>query len=384
MKILVATAYFPPSAGGMQYQNLDIARGLAQLGHEVMVLAPVSPGWRAFDAGEPYAVIRMPVEHGPVSLRRIAVGVRFLLRGWTRLRPDRVLTLDDRIHESYGAAWPVLPFRPVCLTVQTRLIWPGSWLWRTVRNYVLTTTFHRARRVLAITQASKDSLVRHGIDPRKIDVIYLGIDEQRFLAAPPTGRAASAALLGLTGVGERPVILTATRLEDEKGVDVAIDALEQVRRVFPHVLYVVAGDGPDRGRLENLARTRGLAAGVRFVGPLSRDQVVAAYDLCDVFVFLSRRGPREVFPLVCLEAAARARPVIGSRQGGIPEQVVHGETGLLVDQTNPSEVAGALVSLLGDPERRGAMGQAGRRRVAQLFTRTKMVEGIDAALRMPV
>lgn len=382
MKILVATSYYPPSVGGMQYQNLDIARGLARLGHDITVLAPVSPGWQAFDAPEPYAITRMPVEHGPVTAGRIVVGARLLLRLWRRLRPDRVLTLDDRIHESYGFAWPLFPFRPVCFTVQTRLIWPGSPVWRVVRNYVLTATFHRALRIIAVTQASKDSLVRHGIDPRKIDVIYLGIDERQFIERPPIPRDAAAGLLGLGDAAARPIMLTATRLEEEKGVDLAIDALTEVRQVVPDVLYLVGGDGPDLERLRERARLRGVQASIRFLGPLSRDKLVAAYDLCDVFVFLSRRGPREVFPLVCLEAAARARPVIGSRQGGIPEQIVDGETGLLVDHTNPSDVAAAVVSVLRDTSRRDAMGQAGRRRVQDRFTRTKMVESIEASLRM--
>ena len=109
----------------------------------------------------------------------------------------------------------------------------------------------------------------------------------------------------------------------------------------------------------------GLAEKVEFLGAISDEVLFLRFSLCDIFVMPSTQ---DGFGIVFLEAAAFGKPVIGARAGGIPESVLDGETGILVDAAQPAELQEALIRLLGDPEERTRMGNAGRARVERAFT----------------
>lgn len=128
---------------------------------------------------------------------------------------------------------------------------------------------------------------------------------------------------------------------------------------------VIAGDGDDRPRLEALAASLGLAGRVLFTGFVSEATLAELYDRAAVFVMPSRG---EGFGLVYLEAMRAGRPSIAAQASAAAEIVVDGETGLLVDPLDPDAIAGALGRLLAAPELARAMGEAGRRRLEQLFT----------------
>ena len=166
-----------------------------------------------------------------------------------------------------------------------------------------------------------------------------------------------------------PVLLSVSRLEAgeraAKGVWHVLEALPELRRQFPGLRYVVAGDGDDRGWLEGRARSLGLGDSVTFTGHLSRDELNRCYAACDVFVLPS---DKEGFGIVFLEAMAHGKPVVAARAGGAPEVVRDGETGLLVEHGNREALIGAVTALLKDPERRSRLGAAGYRRLQDQFT----------------
>jgi phosphatidylinositol alpha-1,6-mannosyltransferase len=128
---------------------------------------------------------------------------------------------------------------------------------------------------------------------------------------------------------------------------------------------VIAGDGDDRPRLEALAAALGVAGKVLFTGFVSEATLAELYARAAVFVMPSRG---EGFGLVYLEAMRAGRPCVAARASAAAEIVADGETGLLVDPLDPDAIAGALGRLVAAPELARAMGEAGRRRLDQLFT----------------
>jgi glycosyltransferase involved in cell wall biosynthesis len=145
---------------------------------------------------------------------------------------------------------------------------------------------------------------------------------------------------------ERPRLLFAGRLSREKGVDVLLRALPRVAAAHPEVELVVAGDGPERLRLEELARDLGVAKRVCFTGRLAPgqlDQVYRAATLCVLPTLWM-----ENCPVVVLEAFAHGRGVVATRIGGVPELVTEDVNGALFRRGGDAELAEKLSTLMGD------------------------------------
>jgi glycosyltransferase involved in cell wall biosynthesis len=168
--------------------------------------------------------------------------------------------------------------------------------------------------------------------------------------------------------GKGPLVAgVAANLEQWKGIDLLLEAAAQVKSPLRLEIY---GSGSERALLERQARELGVEA--RFHGFVA-DLREPLGDL-DVLVQPSRA---DNFPLAVLEAMAAGLPVVGARVGGIPELVLDGETGVLVEPDDPAALAAALDSLAESPERREAFGRAGRERVAESFT-------VDAFIRRTI
>lgn len=153
------------------------------------------------------------------------------------------------------------------------------------------------------------------------------------------------------------VVLSLGRLVPIKGIDVAIDAMADVRDAE----LWVAGEGPSRSGLEMRARARGVP--VRFLGNVTGLRKAALFAAADAFVAPSRRersGRTEGLPTALLEAAAAGLPLIASRTGGIPEVLSDDRNALLVEQGNPSALRDALIRLQGDRGLRRRIGRAAR------------------------
>jgi phosphatidylinositol alpha-1,6-mannosyltransferase len=166
------------------------------------------------------------------------------------------------------------------------------------------------------------------------------------------------------GLSDRPVVVCVSRLVPRKGQDVLIRALPAIRRRVPDAALLCVGGGPYLQTLQRLAREHGVEDAVVLTGSVPWAELPAHYDAGDVFAMpcRTRRAGLEVegLGIVFLEASATGLPVVAGRSGGSPDAVLDGETGHVVDGTSVDEVAGSVAALLADPERRRAMGAAGR------------------------
>lgn len=222
------------------------------------------------------------------------------------------------------------------------------------------------RKILAVSDYVRRRLVVSDHVPASlVDVLYNGVDLSRFRPVAESARAIRARL-GLPPDGE--VVTSVGQLIDFKGLDYLIDAAALLR-TRPGLTVLVVGDGDRRDALAAQIDRLGLAGRVRLLG--KRDDVHALLAASDLFVCPSVWD--EALGYVILEAMAVGLPAVASRVGGIPEVVREGETGLLVPPRDATALAGAIASLLDDPARRRAMGQAGRRIVGEDFSMERAI-----------
>jgi glycosyltransferase involved in cell wall biosynthesis len=246
---------------------------------------------------------------------------------------------------------------------------PTSWTRSNERKRLLTRLAAQfAHRVIAVSHATRDILLEAGVPPHKVEVIYSG------LAAPGQipCRADARARLALSP--DDFVIGTLARLEPHKGIHDLIEATARTHDPQGKLCLLVGGDGPERERLEQLAKTR-LPGRVRFLGRIPSTQDL--YSAADIFVLPSYL---EGFGLVYVEAAFHGVPSIGTTVGGVPEAIRDGETGLLIAPGNVNELATAIARLQTDPALRMRLGQTARQRAMSEFRDTTMAEKYRKAL----
>jgi glycosyltransferase involved in cell wall biosynthesis len=332
--------------GGSERHLLALLPALADRGAGVAFVGLDDPDWDVapfYDAlGLPARRLRSARDLDPALPLR-------LRRTLEQLRPNVVHT--HLVHaDVYGAlASPRAPWRIVSTKHNDDPFRAGAF------RFVERALTKRTSRVIAITHALRRFCVeRVGLPEAKVDVVHYGLDEvpawREHDTRPPKGRFA----------------LVVGRLVEQKGVDVAVRALA----AFPDdVRLAVLGDGPERPRLETLARESGVADRVLLPGRVGD---VAAWLRAAELVLHPVRW--EGFGLAVLEAMLAERPVVASAVSAVPELVVDGETGLLVPPGDAEALAAAAAELLADPDRGARMGAAGLHRARTEFSVARMAD----------
>jgi glycosyltransferase involved in cell wall biosynthesis len=221
-------------------------------------------------------------------------------------------------------------------------------------------------RYIAVSREIAGELVeRLGWPAEKIEVVHNAVDVDRFdeLSAPPGLRDEIGA------GGERPMVVTIGRLDEQKGYPVLLEAAARL----PEAIFVIAGEGPERPGLEALADRLDVRDRVRFLG--HRTDVPQLLAAGDVFALPSLH---EGTSLAVLEAMAARRPVVGTAIGGTEELIDDGESGLLVPPGDADALAAALGRLLADAGLRDSLAARGRERVESDFTRRAMADRVTA------
>jgi glycosyltransferase involved in cell wall biosynthesis len=217
-----------------------------------------------------------------------------------------------------------------------------------------------ADRVVCVSEGQAQKVRKARVDARKLLVIRNAIHVSRFERTEPcmAGRLGS-----LLGEPVRKVVVAVGRLSPEKGFGQLIEAAAKVGATCKDVGFVLIGEGPLRGELQQQIDARGI--GKRFVLAGFREDIDALLPHATCLV---QSSYTEGMPNVVLEAMAAALPVVATAVGGTPELVVGGKTGILVPPGNADALAGGLMSLLADANRGLEMGRAGRMRVEEHFT----------------
>jgi len=229
----------------------------------------------------------------------------------------------------------------------------------------LTTQF------VAISPEISSDLDRLGIGRGKTVIVRLGL-ELDGLADHPRG-----ALRGELGIpADAPTVGIVGRLVPIKAHDLFLAAAESIARSHPEVQFVIVGDGELWADLHAEVARRSLSERVHFTG--WRSDLGAVYADLDLVVCCSRN---EGTPVSLIEACAAGRAVVGTRVGGIPDIIASGVNGLLVPSGDSAALAGAIVELVDDPDRRRLMGVAGQRSVRERYSADRMVKELKDLYR---
>ena len=226
-------------------------------------------------------------------------------------------------------------------------------------------------RIVAISPKVRDELLHEFRIGRAAQyrVVPLGFDLDTFARVDDMTRLQARQSLGLSTTAA--VVTTVGRLTAIKQHTLLLEAAALVKRDCHELILLIAGDGELRGALERQAAAAGLTDHVRFLG--WRRDLVTIYAASDVFALTSIN---EGTPVALIEAMASAVPGVSTAVGGVRDVIGDDQMGVLVPPANAPELAAAIVALLGDPERRRAMGTRARSHVLSRYTLDRLVTDI--------
>lgn len=169
------------------------------------------------------------------------------------------------------------------------------------------------------------------------------------------------------GLENKKIILSFGRLVKRKGQEKVIRLMPKILEIVPEAVFVIAGGGPEKAKLEGLAKIFSISEKVIFLGKVKEEELSNIYSACDVFVApsLPSKDDWEGFGMVCLEAAYFGKPVVVTNTGGLPEAVEDNVTGYVVQ--NDEKLLEKLITLLKNDELAKTMGEAGKERVRNKF-----------------
>ena len=236
----------------------------------------------------------------------------------------------------------------------------GAPLWKRglarLINYPLT-------KVICVSRYGYECITALDLLPRKrFEMIYNGVDLSRVQFDP---KSAISFRKRYSIPGERSIVAQVSWIIAEKGIG---DFLEMARRVLQanrNVLFVLVGDGAARSQYTKEAEAMGIAGHLTWTGMVEDPFTEGVFAAADVVCQLSRW--EEVFGWMIAEAMAHAKPIVATRVGGIPELVMDGKSGFLVDRGDIAAMAEKVLMLLADAQMRNCFGRAGQQTVQEKF-----------------
>jgi glycosyltransferase involved in cell wall biosynthesis len=331
-----------PHAGGAEIHLHELFGRIAGWGHEVHLIASGWPGCATHAVVDGIQVTRVGGRNSFAVLGRGAV------RRALRARPFDVVVEDINKIPLYLPALTRLPFVAIvphlfgttafaeASAPLAAVVWaaelPIPWIYKRA-------AFH------AISESTRDDLVRRGVSRERVAVIHPGVDSRWYHPDPATPRA------------ERPTFLYLGRLKRYKGVEFALMAIAAARRTRGDMTLDICGQGDDRPRLERLAKRLGLGEAVQFLGFVSEQDKRRLLRRAWAVVFPS---PKEGWGITNVEAAASGTPALASDSPGLRESVQDGVTGYLVPHGEYRALADRMLALAADRSLVDRLGRGAR------------------------
>jgi len=361
MRILLVAAASSTTGGGERHVA-DLIRLLPERGVELGLVAP--PGG---DLAMIAAQAGIPFHHADIASGFSVAGRSQLRTALSIFTPDVVHAHGSRAAFFARLADPYAAARLVYTLHGIHIDKAGSALRRALLLAVERRLRGRANRFVTVCDADLRKGARLGVlDPARTSTVYNGISAVG--VDPDAGRTFRAEI----GVdAHAPLVLSVGRFVEPKDQRTLLAAWRDVVAAEPAAVLALIGSGPLEADLRATAVSLRIADSVRFVAP--RPDLGPAYAAADVFALSSLW---EGLPYVVLEAMLAGLPVASTAVDGIPEAVIHEESGLLVPPRDPSALSGAIVELLTNRERANRLGQAARTRVSSVFTYDNMVDGL--------
>ncbi len=345
---------------GAAIQLRELAWGLRDRGHEVVIATRPSEIWaeKCRAAALLHYALPMSSEIDLRSVRRLA---RIVKRHRIQV-----------VHAQKGKARTLAMMAGLFVKIPVLILNRGVSFPLDPFNRLGYTT-RRVTAIVAVCESIKEGLVRQGVDPGKIEVIYSGTDTARFHPGVDGG-----GIRRELGLGPEHFLITQIGIRSWKGNDDVLDAMAKIAPRLPGARLLFVGANRAKATiLRDKAAARGIGDVVSVF--FLREDVPAILAASDVTVDASYAGLGLTGTL--RESLAVGTPVIGTNIEGNPELIVPGETGYLVPPRDPAGLAEALLTLVADRAHAEAMGRAGRERVERMFSTRVKVERTEALYR---
>ncbi len=378
MKLLFVNYEFPPLGGGGGNANAQIARQMAAMGHDVKVVTSAFKGLPSHEERDGYTILRIPALRRFQEKCRVFEMISFMISSifyvvwmagpWRRRRWKPDVSIAFFTIPSGPAAWVLKKIYRIPYIVSLRggdvpgFMKSQLWVHHKLTSRIIRYLWQGARAVVANSEGLK-RLALKTADEIDIMTIPNGVDSEFF--SPQTRRPEIQQELIFTEGAQKNQdensqrilrIMTAGRLTPQKGIDTL---LFSYWRMKPHlqrpVQIWIAGDGPRRASLEQLAHDLRIQDDVFFLGWRDKDTLKNLYASSDIFVLPSLD---EGMPNVVLEAMAMGLPVVATAIAGSQELVEPGTNGFLVPPKNPDVMSQKLMQLITDDDLRAAMALA--------------------------
>lgn len=360
MKILIASDLHYPTINGVATFSRNLAKGLADHGHEVLVIAPSQNGKKCKEVDGNHVIVRTASVPFPFyqNFRISPNPAREVKKIIDDFDPDvihiQMLMWIGQAAMKYGNKYgiPIVSTNhamPENLMDNLRLLAPVS---RPI-NYILKAygaRFHsKADFITMPTQSAIDMFNVEKITT-PMAAVSNGIDLSRFTV----GRADDDVYERFDIPKDQPIISYVGRLDAEKHLPVLLRAFVRVQSVMPHVHLLIVGDGTERPVLKTMAHDLGISHSVTLTGRVSDEDLVALHKIGTVFCMPS---PAELQSIATLEAMASGQPVVAVDAGALRELCQHERNGYLTEQDNDEMIAKGLVAILEDEALREEMSQ---------------------------
>ncbi|MBX9669285.1 MAG: glycosyltransferase family 4 protein [Candidatus Obscuribacterales bacterium] len=363
MRISYLTHQFYPDIGGMEVSALRTLPLLRQRDVEILVVCGcwdgVSPQETVVSG---MTVVRLPM---------LSALANADLRGIKSIRA-KLQKLENDFHSDlfhYNVGTPALLFfqsrqdKPTLITLHGTLTTGRSKLTGGM-DTLLSKSLHNATWINGVSKyVLADARSIHPDITDKSTVIYHGIESEK-----------SPSEISF----DPPILLCLSRLVEEKGIELAIDAVGLVRKDFPDCRLLIAGDGPLRAELEIQARKLPPGA-VQLLGLVPPEETLSLIEQSSIVLVPSIMD--EGFGQVAIEAAIMARPTVTTGAGGLSEAVEHEKSGLLVERDSVEALASAVLRLLKDPDSARALGVQARLRCQDKFDLSATVDQYESLYR---
>jgi colanic acid biosynthesis glycosyl transferase WcaI len=407
VKILYVSQYFPPEMGAPAARAAELSRHWARMGHEVTVLTGfpnhptgvVPPEWRfrfrslfyreTVDGVQVARTWLWPLPNRKAH-ERIRNYASFCLSaavsGLRLEKPDVVIGSSPQLLVALSGWW-LAWWKRVPFVFEVRDLWPeslaavgaggeGTVLHRTL-GAIAGFLYRRAARIVVVTPAFKDHLIRYWHVPAaRISIVENGVETDLFRPSPVAMEVRKQLRLE-----DRFLICYIGTMGMAHGLETLIAAAEELQTALPSAMFLLIGEGAEKERIMELAAARELN-NFRFVGQQPRERIpsyVSAADLCLVMLKKTELF-KTVIPTKLLEYMACERPVVVAVDGEARRVVEQAGAGVFVEPENSKDMVKAILDLAGGPEQRRQMGARGRQYIVSKLSREQTSRDYIAVL----
>lgn len=363
MKVLITKFPHGSLLGGGELHTLDVVKHLSKKGFSFELFSSDAILLDEFKKRS-YPAQKMWAPLEPVSAKGLVISsllwpffvINLALQIAKRREKPKVLFCLSYTEKVF--------FTPLARVMGMKVVWMEHL--RIERSYTLNplrllyVLYSQLATVVTVSKEVGRQLQKLGVPEKNIEVIYNGVDVDRF--TPRSEPENDVVTIG-----------TMSRLVDEKAVDVVIKALSHMKE---KVRLRIAGKGPKEKELKELVEEKGLEESVSFEGFVEPVQFLSELD-----IFALTPRAKESFGYAAAEAMAMEKPVIGTRISGLTEVIKENKTGEIVDIDDEKTLAEKLDNLVRNEKKRKEMGRKGRKRVEEMFTLKNMIDSFEKVFR---